>query len=371
MKIDWATSESHVFANPRLPESAQKLMPQHWREFNSWRSHLWVATSGTTRSSADDSGLNWVALSKNAFLKSAAAVNRHLDAASHDIWLNILPLFHVGSIAIFARAHLTQSKVIDHSQKKWDACTFYTELEESHATLTALVPTQVFDLVQARIKPSGHLRAAIVGGGRLQSALYAEAVKLGWPLIPSYGMTETASQIATARLGSPELIPLDHMELKTDRAGLLSIKSEALLTGTLKATPTEFIWKDPKDSGWLHTEDFVKLEGGALTFIGRMNDVVKISGENVSLAILEELFLNLSQTQDAALLAIPDDRLGHKIVLVATHALKDPALFVTEFNSKVMPYERIRETVLHNHLPRTALGKVQKGQLIAQLTTAV
>ena len=42
----------------------------------------------------------------------------------------------------------------------------------------------------------------MTGGGALDPSLYKQARDLGWPLLPSYGLTECGSQVATASLSS-------------------------------------------------------------------------------------------------------------------------------------------------------------------------
>ena len=162
--------------------------------------HVWVATSGT---SSDAPGrVRWVALSKQAFLASAGAVNAHLAATASDVWAHALPLFHVGGLGILARAHLSGARVVAAVRGRWEPSAFRDAAEGAGATLAALVPSQVHDLVQARLDSPSSLRAVVVGGARLEPSLYRAARERGWPCLPSYGLTETCSQVATASLES-------------------------------------------------------------------------------------------------------------------------------------------------------------------------
>src|SRR5207244_12310235 len=97
--------------------------------------HVLVATSGTT------GDVKLVALSKEAILASAAAVNTRLGARRGDVWCCVLPTFHVGGLGIHARAHLTGSRVIGMA---WDPHAF----ARTEATLASLVSAQVHDLVR-------------------------------------------------------------------------------------------------------------------------------------------------------------------------------------------------------------------------------
>ena len=118
---------------------------------------------------------------------------------------------------------------------------------------------------------------------------------LRWPLIPTYGATECASQVASARIDSdsPALEILPHMDVKADETGLLHVKSRALFTCYAQVTPSGVDFTDPKQDGWYCTEDMGAVVDGMLQVSGRGGKVVKVGGELVNLTRLEELFEDL------------------------------------------------------------------------------
>lgn len=340
----WSTTDTHRFLNPGIPEY-QALIATSLPDLSA---HIWLTTSGTT-------SLKWVALSKQAFLTSAQAVNDHLEVAPTDIWLNALPTFHVGGLSIYARAYLSASNVIEY-RGKWDAQAFYQQAAE--ATLTALVPTQLYDLIQLQLPSPPSLRAVIIGGARLDAALYQKAKSLNWPVIPSFGMTECASQIATGTPQDPRLKILPHVELKITQDGLVALRSPSLLTGYFSQT-----WEDPKQDGWLITQDLGHLEVGYFIPEGRANDVVKIGGELINIHLLEEkldqLKASLGVTAETALYTIPDERMGLRLELAHN---ENSIVFLQEliehFNKQVIPLARIQSHRFLPVLPRNALGKL-------------
>src|SRR5207253_1068669 len=93
-----------------------------------------------------------------------------------------------------------RSKVVKGGE--WNPARTVKKWKDRKVTLTSLVPTQVFDLVSANLTAPKNLRAAVIGGGALDPSLYLKARELGWALLPSYGLTECASQVATASLDS-------------------------------------------------------------------------------------------------------------------------------------------------------------------------
>ena len=220
---DWESSSTEILLNPaatrELQEGSEKLslIPGFPR-------HVWLATSGSVN------GPKWVALSKQAILNSAKAVNDNLHSTARDIWLNSLPAFHVGGLGIWARSFLSGATVIETKMLKWNPHQFVQLISETQATLSSLVPAQVYDLVSQKLQSPTTLRATLVGGGFLNTSLYQDAKLLGWPLLPCYGMTETASQIATANFDHPSLKILPHAEVKINAEGLICIKSSSLFS---------------------------------------------------------------------------------------------------------------------------------------------
>jgi o-succinylbenzoate---CoA ligase len=348
--IDWLSAESHLLLNPRMPEEERRQLQSFVIELPG---HLWLATSGTT------GALKLTALSKQAMLASAAAVNRHLETSAADVWCCVLPTFHVGGLGIHARAYLSGSRVI---AMPWDARAFAAMAE---MTLASLVPAQVSDLIRAGLRAPERLRAIVVGGGALEPRIYEEARELGWPVLPSYGMTETCSQVATARLASPELLLLDHVQARTDGEGRLAFRGKSLLTGY--GTAAGFV--DPKVDGWLVTEDLGTVDGRVLRVEGRRGDFVKIGGESVDLARLDAILAAIAGL-DAAVVAVPDARLGSVIQLAVTPVLEGERVRA-EYDARVHPFERARAVHIVPEIPRSSLGKLMRRKLLELLPKVV
>ncbi len=345
MLIDWQSKDNHFLNNQTSDISLE--------------GHIILTTSGSTGKP------KWVALSKEAVLNSAQAVNAHLEATAKDIWFNPLITTHVGGLGIIARAHLLGQTPISYSLVKWSPHEFIKEITAAKATLTSLVPTHVFDLVKFGIAAPRDLRAIVVGAGSLSAELYQKARELGWNVLPSYGMSETASQVATAPLSSlcrktlPLMQPLPHVTLATTKEGFVKIKCSSLLTGYLDGPDVI----DPKQEGWFISQDKAVFEGGLIKSLSRDGKYVKIGGESVDLcrleAILEGLKLALKVDYDCALVAKEDERLGqHLQLLVDTHEASPVEKLVNAFAKEVAPFERIRHVQVLEALPRTPLLKL-------------
>ena len=349
----WSPAErgSSLLLNPRLPGP--------WRErvltaaIPELEEHVWVATSGT------GGKLKLVALSRDALEASARAVNHHLAADEQDVWINPLPLFHVGGIGIVVRAYLSGARheVFD---VPWNAEEFTCTATATGATLSSLVPAQVHDLVRARCRAPRALRAVVVGGGALANALHKEALALDWPLLPSYGLSEAASQVATARPGAPgtEWLPLlEHFEARLDEEGALELRGASLLTGwMIFGADGVCAWEDPRRDGWYRTSDRAELRGRELRVLGRLDDLVKIRGELVDIVALERR-LQARVTSGAVMLrCVPDERNG-----LALQVMTESEVAAAEARKAqddvFPPYARPQE-ITTGRIERTALGKL-------------
>jgi O-succinylbenzoic acid--CoA ligase len=360
--IPWNAPSTEILLNPRLPPDDRDRIRRLVARAEPLPGHVWITTSGVT------GRLKPVALAKRALLASAAAVNAHLDASARDVWLNALPPFHVGGLGIEARAYLGGARAVPLAP--WIPAVYADAVAAEGATLSALVPTQVFDLLRAEIRAPGSLRAVVVGGGPLLAALYLRARELGWPLLPSYGATECGSQAATADLesltgtGTPALRTLPHLSLRTGDDGRLEIRGDSLFTGYA----TERGLDDPKRDGWWHSDDLGTVHDGSVTVTGRAGDVVKVTGELVALGplqqTLETVMLDTGFAGDVALYAVPDARAGAALRLAyAGLDAGAAARLAAAFNERVAPYERLGALRPVPEIPRTVLGKVEREKL--------
>ncbi|MBX7231301.1 MAG: AMP-binding protein [Bdellovibrionales bacterium] len=357
---------------------------------------IWFSTSGTTQHR------KWIGLSCESLIQSAEAVNQHLQVNSTDRWLNVLPLHHVGGVGVHVRGFISQTKVIDFSWCKWSVFQFVEQLRVHQISLTALVPTQIFDLVNAQIKAPTSVRAIIVGGGSLSSHLYRQARLLGWPLLPSFGMTECSSQVATANINSlsevdskesnltkstssmpiylPPLQLLSHMEVRTQgEKQQLWIRSPALLTCLAVYQNEKWDVCDPKVNGWYLSEDCAQVVQSQgchfLIPLGRIQQQVKIMGELVLLQpllnLVQQLAIPLGWLDKVELIFSSDLRKENKISLVVignkNHEGELAEGLKAQFNHQVLPYERIQDIFFVENFPRTDLGKTNQKQLRQQL----
>lgn len=383
-KLRWSGDQSVLLLNPRMAEEERTELLRLAEKF-SQESHYWIASSGSSRTAHESVKL--CALSFGAVLSSAHAVNEHISASSADRWLRPLPLWHVGGLGIHARAYLTDSAVIEMPDDKWNPQVFHEQVSSERVTLTSLVPTQIFDLLEAGMSSPTCLRAIFVGGAALEPDLYFRARQAGWPLLPSYGMSEMCSQIATAELKTLEKAPnefpalrvLDHVDLRVDSVDeRLCVRGPSLMTGFAQQRETETLWSEPFEKDrWFKTEDRAQLwidgEARFLRPLGRGGQFIKISGEGVSLSRIQSLWNEFypEGLRHTYVYFRSHDRKGAELVLLvdskSSSELREAAPSVVErFNQKVLPFERL-QAVVALEIPRSELGKVLTGELSARL----
>ena len=323
---------------------------------------VWALSSGTQSVGQ----IKCIGLKRRALRASARAVNRHLSVTAKDRWLVTLPEYHVGGYMIRVRAELSGSPV--YRLKRWDAQAFVDACLKHKICLVSLVPTQIFDLVTAQFKAPASVRAIVVGGGALDVGLYAQARVLGWPVLPSYGLTETGSQVATAPLVSlkkltyPNLEVLPHAQIQI-RRGKIWIRAKSLCRWIAVSDGTTLTLEDPRREGWLPTTDLGRLTKSGLRVLGRSDDIVKVLGVLVSIPQIES---DLRPYVGAcAVLGLPDTRAGVRLIACTDDSRSLPELErqLALYNQNVRRPNRIAELCWVGKLPRTALGKLKKAEL--------
>ncbi|MFC5455726.1 AMP-binding protein [Prosthecobacter fluviatilis] len=364
-------------------ETAVKPGPEFWTEGG-----VWVANSETTpeaeglaemalhglkaqgwcffQTSGTEGVRKWVGLTKEALLISADAVNRHFGITAEDRWLLALPTHHVGGFGILARAHLSGSAV-SRLEGKWSALSFVEACESTQATLASLVPTQVFDLVAARLRAPARMRAVLVGGGALNAELEAEALALGWQVHRTYAMTETGSSVAAQSCPGSALKVLPIWQVRTDAEGVLTVSGPALARGYAVREGGCWRWENIPGEG-LRTRDHVEIfetDGmRCLRFMGRMAGTVKILGELVTLGPIQDrieaLRLKLGRgTADAAVCDVADARRESRLVLAVSGMSESEAAEMQKgLNETLRLFEQIQDVRTLNAIPRSDLGKV-------------
>lgn len=308
--------------------------------------HVVFKTSGS-------SGVEkWVALSKEAMEWSARQVIDCLGMGAGDVCGLALPTVHVGGFGLMLRVHLSGAALAKF-EGKWNVERFGEWCAAEGVTISSLVPTQVSDLVDAGVRAPDCLRSVVVGGGVLKPDLAERAKVLGWPVLPSYGMTETSAQVATG-----EGLPLfDGWDARIE-GGCLSLKGGGLLTSVIRRQGEGFVAVDPKVDGWFLTSDRAELAGRNLRILGRSDRQVKVLGKLVDLEGLED-FWRKQLGVEVALVTRSDERRGALLILFVEGSAEE----IGEVNESLLGPERLMAYQVLEKLPRSPLGKIDRTKL--------
>ncbi len=269
-----------------------------------------IRTSGTTGAP------RLVELSRRAAVAHAESANAHLGIVAADRWLVALPLCHMGGLAILLRCLAARAAVIldappplGASWPSWlHAC-----IARTGATWVSLVPAQLDCALKDPRRAPASLRGVLVGGQALPPTLAARALARGWPLVVSYGLTETAGMcIATS--------PGDELALGTVGRPLPGVRVR-LADGLLevhtasRATVVHGAPALPLD-GWLRTSDRALLEEGCVRILGRADELIVTGGHKVNPHEVEAALRCVPWVKDVAVFGVPDERFGQAVAAV-------------------------------------------------------
>lgn len=350
----WTSAETQLLINPRTPQAERELLEGAIQKYHHLQL-LWLRSSGTESARH---GIKLVGIHRDSFKVAAQAANDFLGLSVNDRWLNPLPVFHVGGLSVSLRCLLAGAQ--EYRQEQWDAQDYFHSLQVNHISVSSLVPTQVFDLLQLQKPAPETLRWILVGGGALTQNLFNEAKALGYHLIPSYGMTETCALMAANREPQknwPWLEPLPHWSW-VQNEGRWSVSGPALFKGYLWVTKEGEHWQEQITAFTL--DDHIVKHEHQLKILGRESELLKILGETVNLSELKNRIQNQLGCP-VEITSASDERRGYNLHLWLECEVSP--LELDDLNSLVMPYERFLTMTCLQKFPRSELGKVIKSQL--------
>lgn len=328
-------------------------------------------TSGTT---ARPKGVVWTQANCLWAGRVGAA---HQALGPDDVNLIHLPLFHTNALSYsFLSSLWSGGRVV--LQPRFSASRFWDASVTHGATWTSVVSFCLRALAGREVPDRHSYR-----GWASSACLEPSPLTGGVPVVGWYGMTETVSHpvvgglVHRDRAGTMGRPAPEYAVAVVDAAGAavapgetgeLRVRGErgvSLLLEYLhapEATAAAFT-----DDGWFLTGDRVRLEeDGALTFVERDKDVLKVGGENVGAPEIERVLLGIEGVREAAVVGRPDAMLGEVPVAFVT-AVPGAVLSAEELTERcgamLAHFKRPREVRIVPELPRSTLDKVAKARL--------
>ncbi len=317
-----------------------------------------IATSGSTGAP------KLVELSRSAY--EAHARGEHgppsRPDAHDDRWLITLPLDHTGGLSIVVRclaARLPRSIVGAPPLSQGYAAWLSAMILRHGATRLSLVPAQLSALVDEALAAPAALRSVLLGGQALPLALHRRARSLGWPVVRSYGLTETCGMCAASIHDERDdaVVALDGTRFRVED-GLLQIASTALAT-SVHGAPQAIA------GGWLRTADRAELDGPRLRVLGRADDLIVSGGRKIDPRPIEDALAVLAAVSGSVVVDVPDARYGAIVcaLVVPARSSRTPAELRLLIEDAVAPLprgDRPRRVELVDALPRLPSGKIDR-----------
>jgi O-succinylbenzoic acid--CoA ligase len=330
---------------------------------------LILFTSGTT---GDPKG---VRLTMENLLASASASAYRLGIQDGDRWLCCLPVSHMGGLAPAVRTVCYGTTLV--VQRAFKANATATTLDEYDITHVSLVPTQLKRLLDTGWKPNASLSTVLLGGAPAAEALLERCDEAGVPAYPTYGMTEAASQITTARppehraypgtVGSPLVctdvtIVDDGESVEPGQRGEIVIDGPTVTPGYLDSERTAAPFSE---HGFQTGDVGYRDEDGRLWVMGRRDDVILTGGELVAPAGIQDTLCQHDAVANAVVLGVPDEEWGERVVAAVGSTGPVSTETLREFCEARLASYKVPKTIeFVDDFPRTQSGTVDRDALL-------
>jgi len=329
---------------------------------------LVLYTSGTT---GDPKG---VRLTDANLLASALGSALRLGVDPQDRWLACLPVYHMGGIAPIVRTVVYGTTLV--VQPSFDVEATAAIIADADVTGVSMVPTMLRRLLDADWRPPTHLSTVLLGGAPAGEPLIERALAAAVPVHPTYGLTEAASQVTTARPTDLDTNPstVGHPLLVTDvtivdedggvcapgEIGEIVVDGPTVAPAYLDRETTDTAYGDRG----LHTGDLGSRDAdGRVTIHGRLDDLLTTGGETVAPATVVAALHRHPGVAAAAVVGLDDPEWGDRVAaLVVPTADADltAAALRDHCRDHLAGFECPQTIGFADALPRTASGTVDR-----------
>jgi O-succinylbenzoic acid--CoA ligase len=336
----------------------------------------------------------------------------------------VLPLYHVSGLMQFLRSFTTGGQMVILPFKALVAGE--GQQIDPKSFFISLVPTQLARLITSDSSAwLSRFQTVLLGGAPAWAQLLEQARRHRIPLAPTYGMTETASQVVTLKPEAflagnnscGQVLPHAQVTIRSstgeilgaNQTGIITIQGDSLTLGyypevfrnslnLLTNQPTNEptcqrtnlphdtdvtdtridasqssahpcshpCRAQPSNPPTFQTDDLGFFdEQGYLTLVGRSSNKIITGGENVFPAEVEAAIQATQLVVDVCVTGVPDLHWGQAItaVYVPQSEMASTALLQTAVKDKLSKYKQPKYWVPVDSLPRNSQGKVNYEQL--------
>ncbi len=362
-----------------LPHIPVRLHARSWHRYpepSTDATAMVIYTSGTT-------GLpKGVLLSRRAIAADLDALAEAWQWTADDVLVHGLPLFHVHGLVLGLLGSLRVGNRFVHTGKPTPAG-YAQARAEAGGTLYFGVPT-VWSRVAADEAAARALRPArllVSGSAALPVPVFDRLAELtGHQPIERYGASESLITISTRADGERRagwvglpvagvqtaLVDDDGAPVPHDgeTVGRLHVRGPTLFDGYLNRPDATAEAID--DDGWYRTGDVAVVDGAGMhRIVGRESvDLIKSGGYRIGAGEIETVLLGHPGVEEAAVVGLPDQDLGQRIVAFVVGSQRNADELINYVAQELSAHKRPREVRFVDALPRNAMGKVVKKQLL-------
>jgi len=284
------------------------------------------------------------------------------------------PLYHAGGLAAFCiPIFCTGGTIVLH--KSFEVDEVWRTIQEERCTVVLGVPTiwkLLMDAPQFATAELGHVRWFISGGAPLPQGIIDAYQRRGVVFKQGYGMTEVGVNCFTmtvedsfrkpGSIGRPMLFTEVKLVDMDGDVGEMYIRGPHVSKGYWNneaATRESYL-----DDGWFRTGDLARRDAeGFFSIAGRRKEMFISGGVNIYPAEIEAELVAHPAVSDAAVVAMADETWGEVGVAFVVSSATSEEL-AAHLGARIAKYKVPRRFVFVDALPRTAYGKVVKGELL-------
>ncbi len=302
---------------------------------------------------------------------SALGSNMNISLSPGDKWYLILPIYHIGGLAILFRAFLAGAAVVFPAGRKKNIFKDIISYEITHVSMVNAQLIEFLSLLdQADHRLPGTLKAVLAGGGAIPESTIKKCLNLGVPVYKTYGLSEMCSQVTT----TPAPVTADNMstsgsllkyrELAIGRRNKVLVKGETLFEGYI--SNGRFSPAETDEEGWFYTGDKGYLtSAGDLILTGREDNMFISGGENIFPEEIENVLMKIDTIIEAVVVPVDHIKFGKRPVAFIAFGEKGVSRenILSELRKNLPGFKIPDKFYLINEL-RPGLLKRRRGELI-------
>jgi o-succinylbenzoate---CoA ligase len=286
----------------------------------------------------------------------------------------VLPLYHVSGLMQFMRSFTTGGKLVISSFKAVE----FGEMPNINPTdfFISLVPTQLQRLLQNPTLTEWltQFTTVLLGGAPAWQELLETARLHRIRLAPTYGMTETASQIATlkpddflnGKVNSGQILPHAQVTIRNQQGKILGVNQTGNIIIQAKSLTLGYYPQIGQNQDYLTVDDLGFLDTqGYLNIVGRSSNKIISGGENIYPIEIESAIRTTQMVIDVCVIGVPDQHWGQ--VLTAIYVPRNSQNSSLEIQAllkdKLSKFKIPKHWIPLSSLPYNAQGKINQQQL--------